>query len=315
MAKAIECPLCGNNHLETVERIITNDIVQLWDKQEIDTTKLFDKITYLNKMFCSNCGLEFFDPSVSGDNKFYSALGKEESYYLHDDKTEFMYSSKYIKEGDNVLDIGSGRGAFIKFIDKKTTYTGLELSSKAVEFAQNENINVLEKTIEEFSKENKYNQDVVVTFQVLEHITDIDSFIKSAMLTLKQNGLFIIAVPNNMSFIRDAQNNLLNLPPHHLLHWNETALKYIAKKYHLEIIDIYKEQVTNVHKTWYYSIQISKLIRKFLRIDTKSVNRTFMNKIIQKTSSILSRMAKYSSFHVKQDGHTIAIVLRKVSNV
>lgn len=312
MGKEIKCPLCDNNNVEFLEKINTNDIVNLWTKQNVDISKLFYGIESLNKLSCINCGLEFFDPFVSGDNAFYSLLGEEEWYYMHEDKTEFFYSNQYIKNGDCVLDIGSGRGAFLKYIDKKISYTGLELSSKAVEYAKNENINVIEKTIEEFSMYNKYNQDIVVSFQVLEHITDLESFIKSALLTLKLNGLLIIAVPNNMSFIRNVQNNLLNLPPHHLLHWNEKSLKYIAKKFNLEIVDVYKEQVTNIHKVWFYSTIISKIIRDILRINTKSLNNTMMNKIIQKISSILSRIFKYSSFHLKKDGHTIAIVFRKV---
>jgi len=312
MAKEIKCPLCGDNHIEFVERIITNDIVQLWNKQKVDISKLFDGITYLNKMGCSGCGLEFFDPFVSGDNEFYSALGKEEWYYLHEDKTEFLYSNQYIKDGDSVLDIGSGRGAFVKYIDKRISYTGLELSSKAVEFAQNENINVIEQTIEEFSKENKSNQDVVVTFQVLEHITDIDSFINSSLLTLKQDGLFIIAVPNNESFIKDCQNHLLNLPPHHLLHWNEKSLKYLAGKYNLQIIDIYKEKLTNVHTKWHNHIKLSKLIHHLLGFKMQSINTSFATKMISKISSIILKFPIFkNNINSENTGMTIAIILKK----
>ncbi len=313
MVKRLKCPLCDGSDLKEIDIIKSTDIILLWKKRNINVSNLFRGNNFIFKYKCQICGLEFFNPFVSGENKFYSELGKEDLYYLHEDKTEFVYSSQYIKEGDRVLDIGCGCGAFVKYINKQVVYTGLELSSKAVELAQKENINVVKKTIEDFSKENKYSQDVVVTFQVLEHIADIDKFICSVILTLKQDGLFIIAVPNNKSFIRNAQNNLLNLPPHHLLHWDETSLQYIAKKYHLDIVDIYKEKVTNVHKTWYYSTQISNHIRSLLGMSTKSVNRAFFSKIIQIISSLLSRVAKYSSLHSKKDGHTIVIVLKKVS--
>ncbi len=315
MQKDIKCPLCVTKQDKEIEIIESANIVNLWNKQGICISYLFENNQTINKYLCKECGLEFFYPYISGDNKFYSKLGEDEWYYLHGDKTEFNYSNNFIKNGDSVLDIGSGRGAFLKYIDKDISYTGLELSSKAVEFASKENIYVIEQTIEEHSINNQNKYDVVVTFQVLEHITNIDSFITSALSVVKQNGLFIIAVPNNNSFIRNSQNNLLNLPPHHLLHWNEMSLRYIAKKFNLEVVDIYKEKVTNVHKTWFYLIQISKFIRVISGMSTESVNTSFSNKIIQKISSILSRVAKYSFLHTKKDGHTVAVVLKKASDV
>lgn len=312
MQKDIKCPLCSTMQDKEIEIIETKKIVNLWNKQKIDVSYLFEDNQTIKKYSCKECKLEFFYPYISGDNQFYSKLGENEWYYLHEDKTEFDYSNNFIKSGNNVLDIGSGRGAFLRYIDKDISYTGLELSSKAVEFASKEKINVIEQTIEEHSMNNKDKYDVAVTFQVLEHITDIDSFVTSALGVVKQNGLFIIAVPNNHSFIKNAQNNLLNLPPHHLLHWNETSLRYIAKKFNLEIVDVYKEKVTNIHKSWYYSIQISSLLKSILGMKTKSVNTSFLNKIIQKVSSILTRVANCSSFHSQKDGHTIAIVFKKI---
>ena len=314
MAKEIKCPLCSNN-VENIEKINVRDIINLWKKRGIDTEKLFEENLYLYKNLCPHCKLEFFYPFVPGDNKFYSLLGREEWYYLHEDKTEFLYSCKFIKENDHVLDVGSGRGAFLKYIDKKVEYTGLELSSQAVEFAKKEKINVMEKTIEEFAQNNQNTQDVVVTFQVLEHIVSLDSFIKSSLTALKKNGYFIIAVPNNYSFIRYTQNNILNLPPHHLFHWNEYALEYIAKKYNLEIVDIYKDKVTNVHKTWFYTTKISKFIRGLLGVGTKTINVSFLSRVIQKISFLLSKFMRNSCSHLREDGHTIAIVFRKIHDV
>jgi len=311
MQKNIACPLCKSKSLNTTEKILTKDITALWLKQGVNTTNLFNQQNILEKKLCEICGLEFFDPIISGDNNFYSKLGEEEWYYLHEDKTEFEYSNKYIQEGQSLLDIGSGRGAFTKYINKNIFYTGLELSSKAVEYAHNEGINVIEKTIEDYASENIEAHDIVVTFQVLEHITNIDTFMEASIKVIKPNGLFIIAVPNNYAFIRNAQNNLLNLPPHHLLHWNERSLLFLAKKFDLEIIDIYKEKVTNVHKNWFYANIISKFIRDSIGIKTISINLSLVNKIINKISTLFSKIFRLSNIHHNYNGHTIAIVLRK----
>lgn len=306
----IKCPLCGKEKLKKIEAINVSDIIYLWSKLKTNVIKLFDGVDSLDKLLCENCSLIFFYPFIAGDDSFYSKLGEEEWYYLHNDKTEFSYANQYIKKGDIVLDIGSGRGAFTKYIDKEIQYTGLELSSKAIEYANKENINVIKQTIENHAKNNPNKYDIVASFQVLEHLHNIDSFLQSAITTMKAKGLLIIAVPNNDTFLKEVQNNLLNLPPHHLLHWHDKSLKYIAKKYNLEVVDIYKEKVTNIHKEYYFSTKIFSFFRSIFMIKTKTINIIFISKIIQITSALFAKILKFSNIHKNKDGHTIAIVFK-----
>ena len=78
-----------------------------------------------------------------------------------------------------MLDVGSGRGVFSKYLDSSIDYTGLELSSEAVQLAKEDQINVLNMTIEDFAKTTQKKYDFIVSFQVLEHIEDIESFMNS----------------------------------------------------------------------------------------------------------------------------------------
>ncbi|MDU2359743.1 MAG: hypothetical protein E7D75_02200, partial [Campylobacter concisus] len=91
--------------------------------------------------------------------------------------------------------------------------------------------------------------------------------------------------------------------------------EYIAKKYNLEIVDIYKEKVTNIHKTWFYTTKISKFIRGLLGVGTKTINVSFLSRVIQKISFLLSKFMRNSCSHLREDGHTIAIVFRKIHDV
>jgi 2-polyprenyl-3-methyl-5-hydroxy-6-metoxy-1,4-benzoquinol methylase len=311
MEKKVICPLCFGKDLIQIEKIKTKYLIASWLKQGINIKGLFKNIETLTKIKCKECSLGFFDPFVPGDDAFYSKLGKEEWYYSHEDKTEFKYANNYIKPKDCILDIGSGRGVFAKYIDKNIAYTGLELSSKAVDCAASEGINVIGETIEHHSKYNSNKYDLVVAFQVLEHIVDVDSFLKSSISVVKNEGILVIAVPNNDSFIKYAKNSLLNLPPHHLIHWNEKSLRYLADKYNLEVVDVYKEKVTNVHKAWFYSIMIAKIIRDKFGVREKTMSMDFSNKAILKISFVLARIFKFLNVHFDKDGHTIAISLRK----
>ena len=305
------CPLCKERCEKSTEVIKTDLLVNIWKKRTFEVASLFLGLDKITKVDCKKCGLGFYDPKIAGDNYFYSKLAKEEWYYLHEDKSEFTFTNALIQENNSVVDIGSGRGAFTKYIDKKVDYTGLELSSDAVKFAQTDNLNVTEQTIERYSEGNKSKHEFAVAFQVLEHIENVDSFIQSTRKVLKPNGMLIIAVPNNESFIRYAPNNLLNLPPHHLLHWNEQSLRYMANKYDFEVVDVFKEKVTNVHRNWFYFIFVNKYLMKLLGFRNKSLHENLYVRIIRKLSVFISLPLRFTNLHKNKDGHTIIISLRK----
>ena len=115
----------------------------------------------------------------------------------------------------------------------------------------------------------------------------------------------------NNSFIRKSQNNLWNLPPHHLLHWNRDSLEYIAKKYDLEIVDTYKEKVSNTHKDWYYATKIQEYITNIFGLEKKSISVSQFHIAIRKISFVLAKLLMFSSKYCKSDGHTIVMVFEK----
>ena len=310
MENKVKCPLC--NSYDDASEIKKKDIVLLYKKAfDIDVTYLVkDNFTYTK---CKNCELGYFYPAYMGDDYFYNNLNKQEWYYLHEDKTEFEFSAKYIDSSIAVLDIGSGRGIFSSYIDCKE-YVGLELSNNAVNLAEKDGVNVLNQSIEDYSNNNKVF-DVVVSFQVLEHIFHFDLFLSSAIKVLKKGGIFIIAVPNSDSFLQYSTNNILDLPPHHVLRWNEKSLRYLAKKYHLNVVEIFKEGVTNIHRRAFYTVMMRKNILDFFGIKSKLVDSSKVFRIInfafRVMSIILYRLFDMFQLHKKNDGQTIIIVLEK----
>ncbi|MGB0167300.1 MAG: class I SAM-dependent methyltransferase, partial [Luteibaculum sp.] len=104
--------------------------------------------------------------------------------------------------------------------------------------------------------ENKEQYDVLCSFQVLEHIPEVDSFLRAKIEALKPGGTLLICVPNNDSFISKDSLNVLNMPPHHMGLWNESSLKYLAKKYDLELLDMRLEPMEERHYEWYFNVQL-----------------------------------------------------------
>lgn len=307
----MSCPSCKSNKIKILETFDIDLIKRHYLETGLDVSYLFKNINTLDFIECCDCNLKFFNPVVLGDDKFYEHLQQEDWYFLHEDKTEYEFSTKYIKPNDKLLDVGSGRGVFKKYIDCEF-YQGLELSTKAIALARQDGVNVIPELTEKHCEDKKGFYDVVVLFQVLEHIEDIKSFITSALKCLKKGGKLIIAVPNNDAFIKTHINYFLNLPPHHQLHWNENSLLKLAYIYNLKVVEIFKEKVTNVHKNFYYKTLKTNILMKLTGHNNSiCTNLPQLNILYRIFAEVIRRLLQCLSFHKYADGQTIIVVYEK----
>ncbi len=315
----LHCPLCGNPNKLIEDSIDTHELKNIWQEQTahlneaVDISRISDITTKIDYHKCSKCDLGFFNPQIPGDNQFYGDLAQDSLYYLHEGKSEFDYSTEHITKGSCVLDVGSGRGVFSKYLDSSIDYTGLELSSEAVQLAKEDQINVLNMTIEDFEKTTQKKYDFIVSFQVLEHIEDIESFMNSIKKLLKEDGKIIFAVPNNQSFIRKTPNHILNLPPHHLLHWNNQSLTFLASHFNLKVKDIFCERLSKTHlRAYLYSLTYD-FIRRILFIPYRQIRESFVRKIISKISWKFASIAALINSNLFKNtlGQTIIISMQK----
>lgn len=180
-----QCPLCESKHIKIIETIDRKDLLQIYRYlMRIDLNYLvFQDLDYCE---CQKCKLRFFHPMITGDEKFYNVLQKFDWYYM-DEKEEYLYAKNYIKPMDKVLEIGSGKGAFTKHIETKD-YIGLHFSEYAKILAAQNGREILNLSIEDYARKNPNSIDVVVSFQVIEHVTNPKSFIESSISALKRGG-------------------------------------------------------------------------------------------------------------------------------
>ncbi len=100
-----------------------------------------------------------------------------------------------------LLDIGIGRGEML-FCMKEwgyLNYRGIDISSSTVKFCKSLNLNCeLVDDTASWLKANKNRFDLVTLLDVLEHVKKEDtlSFLSAIRLSLKDNGILIIQVPN-----------------------------------------------------------------------------------------------------------------------
>lgn len=194
----------------------------------IDVHDYFGSRDVLELYQCPDTGMRFFYPdTLAGDAVFYTALENRPGYY-RDWKWEYDEAFRLVDAGATVMDIGCGRGAFLKKLqtEKGCAVMGLEFNPNAYAVLCESGIPASMETIEAHSAQHAEAYDVVTFFQVLEHVSAVQPFLTAALKCLKKNGLLILAVPNNEPYLfGNNKYDWLNLPPHHMGWWNRASLQ------------------------------------------------------------------------------------------
>ena len=283
------CPLCASSEVNGQESIKVDDIDALYLRETGASVKsVFGDLRTIDLCHCAKCDLQYFSPMVSGTEEFYENLQKFDWYYF-DDKPEFDFALQYIKSGDDVLEIGSGKGAFAKKIPLNR-YTGLEFSQQAIRFAQQNGVRLLAQSIENYAKENISKHNVVCNFQVLEHVSDVNGFLSSSVSCLKPGGVMIISVPAADSFSRYVRNFYLDIPPHHLTRWTDLAITNLAKQYGLELVTIHHESLQDPHKEFYAATIFANALFGLIGKPYRSIDLGIVSRSIGRLSALLGKL-------------------------
>ncbi len=250
----INSPVTGNDNTSLIQKIPTANIIELYQVGlQMDVTRYFTGLESIQLRRCEDAGYRFYYPfTIFGDNDFYQDLQGLDGYYS-EEKWEYEIASKLIEKQLSVLEIGSGGGQFLQKLSNKKCerLCGLELNSAAVARAISKGLNVIDSTIEEFSKENPGSFDVVCALQVLEHISDIHSFLTASLRILKPGAKLIFCVPNNNPYLyKHDFFHTLNLPPHHAGLWNKEAFSRLPDFFPVRLNSVHIEPLTD-YKKWY----------------------------------------------------------------
>ena len=137
-----------------------------------------------------------------------------------------------------VLDVGCGAGLFLSYLkDRGVAARGLEVFPRAVRFCRELGLDVSDTNL---ADEPDASYDVIVMFDVLEHLDDPIGLVSCAGRKLKPGGSIVGYTPNIHSvgyeLMGSKQNTLL--PFEHVGFFSDRAFAYLAERSGLTVTSV-----------------------------------------------------------------------------
>ena len=264
------CPICNKEDIASL--LHTKDYSLTGDDFQI--------------IHCANCTLEYTDPAPS--KEAIAPYYNFPSYISHTDTKEGFVNQIYHKVRNytltqktnwvqslftghkgQLLEVGAGTGAFAHSMLKKGwKVTALEPDAASRKKAlENYDINLL--PIEELFQLEPAKYEVITLWHVLEHVHDLNAYMKTFNSLLKPNGRLIIAVPNYTSYDAGFYKNFWAAydVPRHLYHFSPLSMHYLAKKHKMSIVQ--------KMPMWFDSFYVSLLSEKYKQSGLIGMMRAF----------------------------------------
>jgi len=126
--------------------------------------------------------------------------GKEERGNLKTN-LEFLAETNLLKPGNKILEIGCGIGSVVaELTTQGYDVTGTDISRQAISYGLKKygNIKLDVQTAEELQFENE-TFDIVLSFDLFEHIARIDRHVSEVFRVLGPGGYYLFQTPNKLS--------------------------------------------------------------------------------------------------------------------
>jgi 2-polyprenyl-3-methyl-5-hydroxy-6-metoxy-1,4-benzoquinol methylase len=155
---------------------------------------------------CGECGYVFDSPRPGSReiSAFYSQQGKYDSWLSDAAARDGLWKRRLKmilrhRAGGNLLDVGTGIGQFLHHAQPHfTEVAGTEISESAVRIARERyGLQVQQGQIEDLHLPDE-SFDTVTLFHVLEHVPDPARLMRRCHQLLRQDGIVVIAVPNDV---------------------------------------------------------------------------------------------------------------------
>ncbi len=184
-------------------------------------------------------------------------MGEKISRSNYEANLNFLIDNNLIDKEQKILEIGSGKGKLLNYLNKNDYHivgcdSNKNFISRALEIYGDDLPIFFTKGVKIDNRDNEF--DTVISFDVLEHIPDTDAHLQEVWRLLKPSGKYLFGIPNKLT----------NVP-----------------------FSIYKHRSFSKYKKWHCSLHTSWEIRRRLNnngynckiYDQKVMSKFLRNKI------------------------------------
>ncbi len=220
------CFICDNQNASSEYKII--DGYQLWKCKSCKTIYLDPALENIDQQFIedTNSKIEYWSTP-----RFFNSHMRVFKYYFKRRLKSITIFSKSIK---NALDVGCGHGYWPQFLEDNGIETkGIDISLEAVSSCIDRGLDVEHAEFMQYCPGKKF--DLLSACDVLEHVTDPNSFILKCKSLLNDEGLLYLQVPDVFDFRFPRNHN--PLLPHHRWHFKIKSIRVLLEKNGFEVLD------------------------------------------------------------------------------
>ncbi len=150
--------------------------------------------------------------------------------------------SKFNVKKNSLLEVGAGHGTFCLEVKSRKVFrrvVAVEPVTTQALTCKERGIETINKPVEKvnFKKTDKF--DVIVNFEVLEHLFSPSKFIKSCQRLLNKKGILIFTTPNGKGFDVNLMGAVSEvIEQEHLNYFNLRSIEILLKRSGMDAIDI-----------------------------------------------------------------------------
>lgn len=151
------------------------------------------------------------------------------------------YCEQYSVPQGMLLEVGPGFGTFSALAQESNTFkrvTAVEPTPELAEACRERGVDVIEKRFEDLGN-SLPPVDVLVAFEVIEHLFEPLLFVQKASKIVRPGGLLILTCPNGLGFEVQVLRELSpSIDPEHVNLFNPDAISRMVEQNGFEVLDV-----------------------------------------------------------------------------
>lgn len=232
----IDCPACGLN--ESKEKFEKNGMKYV-ECQNCETFYINPRPTkeILEWFYRGSPNYAYWNDVIFPS----SEAARREKIFVPRVNRLIELCEKYKIKTQSLLEVGAGFGTFCSELKNRNIFewvVAVEPTPDLAETCRSKGIDVIEKPVESIQLEKNNLFDVVVNFEVIEHLFSPGEFIEAVSNLLRPGGIFILTCPNGKGFDVEALGIHSDTVDHeHLNYFNPQSLSKLLENYNLDVIE------------------------------------------------------------------------------